>query len=548
MLKVGSIARSSLVLMAMLVVPAQAGATAGDPDYSFGHNGVATLTNPAPGFEFLNRVVLQPDGKIVAAGRLVSKKHGADVGVVRFLPNGSRDHSFDGPNGHGNGVVKIPVSSGTGLDGGLGLALDDQDRIMVAGFAGTANGDRNIVLRLRPNGKLDKTFEGDGGDGDGIVTLPLAAAGDDEYLDAIAIQGDGAIVVGGATDVDPTAGENLDMVLARLLPDGKLDPAFDGDGGSANGIFTLPIAPGTTDDELYEIRLSASGILIAGETGYDGGVNKSDFALARFDSSDGSLDTSFDGDGKVITQVTSGYDYATGLAEPGGGDIVATGTANDLAPGDLALVRYDSSGQLVPTFDGDEGAGNGIVTASFAPTSTERGSYLAVEPSGDLVISGETIHPGDDSALARFDPDDGTIDTGFGDQGWVVNPLSVGSDRSRGSVARPDGRIIAVGERSGDTDFDAYVARYHDDDKPPQTKITAKPAPGSGDHSPTFRFAADMPATFKCSLDGGNFKNCDSPKTYHGVANGGHVFRVKAFDSRPVADPTPAKAGFQIAG
>jgi hypothetical protein len=116
-------------------------------------------------------------------------------------------------------------------------------------------------------------------------------------------------------------------------------------------------------------------------------------------------------------------------------------------------------------------------------------------------------------------------------------------------VTQANGRIVAVGEytvTNSPLDIDAYVARFHDDDKAPQTKITAKPARRSDDRTPTFRFVADMPATFKCSLDGGAFKSCHSPKTYGRLPTRRHVFRVEAFDSRPVVDPTPPKASFRI--
>ena len=105
MRKVGSTVRSWLVVMAMLAtIPPGAWATAGDPDYSFGKKGVANLPVVADGYDYLQRVVMQPDGRIVAAGRIYSKKRGADLGVVRLRPDGSRDRSFDGPSGHGNGI------------------------------------------------------------------------------------------------------------------------------------------------------------------------------------------------------------------------------------------------------------------------------------------------------------------------------------------------------------------------------------------------------------------------------------------------------------
>jgi hypothetical protein len=114
----------SLVLVAILALaPAGADAAAGDPDYSFGGDGIVSLANPSGQFDFLNRVLVQPDGKLVATGRTYSKKRGYDLVVARFRPNGSRDRGFDGDSGHGNGLVRVPIAPGMGADVGYDLAL-----------------------------------------------------------------------------------------------------------------------------------------------------------------------------------------------------------------------------------------------------------------------------------------------------------------------------------------------------------------------------------------------------------------------------------------
>jgi hypothetical protein len=81
----------------------------------------------------------------------------------------------------------------------------------------------------------------------------------------------------------------------------------------------------------------------------------------------------------------------------------------------------------------------------------------------------------------------------------------------------------------------------------PNTKIKKRPKNKSGDDSPTFKFkSTESHSKFKCKLDHKPFKKCKSPKTYHGLDSGKHVFKVKAIDSDGNADKTPAKDTFKV--
>jgi len=212
--------------------------------------------------------------------------------------------------------------------------------------------------------------------------------------------------------------------------------------------------------------------------------------------------------------------------------------------------NWVSSTIFVTSFDGGNAPGPGFLTYSNTPTSTERAIDLAVEPNGDLVVSGDVKDTLDSMGLSRYAPVDGAIDTGFGDQGWVVAPLGTGTSRARGVATQSNGRILATGEYflsdGPPVKYRPFLARFHDDAKAPQTKITGQPPRRSHDPTPTFKFAADMPASFRCSLDGKAFKNCNSPKNYAPLDFGGHIFRVKGVDSLDKADPTPARAAFRI--
>ena len=105
---------------------------------------------------------------------------------------------------------------------------------------------------------------------------------------------------------------------------------------------------GTTSDLATCVAIQVVG----GQTkivvgGYTGNGSERDFALARYNATDGSLDTAFDGDGKVTTDFVTGGpddDRLYGIAIQAEGKVVAVGSAYfgpDLGY-DLALARYDA--------------------------------------------------------------------------------------------------------------------------------------------------------------------------------------------------------------
>jgi uncharacterized delta-60 repeat protein len=141
----------------------------------------------------------------------------------------------------------------------------------------------------------------------------------------------------------------LAIAPAQAAP-GDLDPSFSGDGIVLTGF-------GGDVDGGSAVALQADGkMVVAGTTsGYDeGGDYRSDFALARFDA-DGSLDTSFSGDGKQITDFGAGtVSGAAAVAIQPDGKILVAGSARVSAgEWDFALARYGADGSLDSSFAGD---------------------------------------------------------------------------------------------------------------------------------------------------------------------------------------------------
>lgn len=108
--------------------------------------------------------------------------------------------------------------------------------------------------------------------------------------------------------------------------------------------------------------------------------------------------------------------------------------------------------------------------------------------------------------------------------------------------------LVAIG---GDDNTRFYLhnrlALGGGDSLPPDTQIVAGPQGAVSSASATFEFAStETGSTFECSIDGGAYSPCSSPVTYGGLADGEHVFAVRATDPAGNVDPTPAERRWTI--
>jgi hypothetical protein len=99
-------------------------------------------------------------------------------------------------------------------------------------------------------------------------------------------------------------------------------------------------------------------------------------------------------------------------------------------------------------------------------------------------------------------------------------------------------------DAAGNVDATAAQASWTVDTIAPDTRFTQWSRPDS--RSARFWFTAGEPATFACSLDGGAWVACTSPKTYSGLSRGWHGVRARATDAAGNVDPTPASYNFKI--
>ncbi len=447
--------------------------TDGSLDATFGIGGKA-VTDLGRDLEEANSVAIQVDGKIVVAGgtRDNSNYYGSDFAVVRYNINGSLDSTFDDDG-------KVVTDIGGYFDTARSVAIQTDGKIVAAGPSGyNAEGYANFaVVRHNPDGSLDTSFEGDG-----TVTTNIELNND---AFSVAIQSDGKIVAAGECQF-----YEGDFALARYNTDGSLDTTFDGDGKVTTD------SGGWSGNRLFDVITQLDGrIVAAGHSQNDLGYYQ--FTVVRYNA-DGSPDTSFDSDGKVITDLGAGSDSAQSLAIQTDGKIVAAGTSND----DFAVVRYNGDGSLDTTFDGD-----GKVRTPIG-TSGDYASSVAIQTDGKIVTAGYTYNGDFDFAVARyntngsldtsFDSDgivttpggiayslaiqadgklvtagasqegfvvvrynaSGSLDTSFGGNGIVVTPIGAGGFAFSVAI-QPDGKIVAAGSSSNGPDGCIAIVRYN---------------------------------------------------------------------------------------
>ena len=230
-------------------------------------------------------------------------------------------------------------------DEAFALAIQGDGKLVVAGYSYDSGLDQYVFALVRYN--TDGTPDATFGTG-GIVTTAIGAIDDEAF--ALAIQADGKLVVAGYTDT----GIQYKFALVRYNTDGSLDTTFDGD-----GIVTTPM--GAVDDEVFALAIQGDGKLVAAGFSSQGSPSPYEFALARYTTS-GSLDPTFGTGGKVLTAVGTSDDEINAVAIQGDGKPVAAGFSfsSKLGQYEFAVARYTTDGDPDLTFNT-----TGIVTTAI---------------------------------------------------------------------------------------------------------------------------------------------------------------------------------------
>ncbi|HJU92491.1 MAG TPA: Ig-like domain repeat protein [Pyrinomonadaceae bacterium] len=288
----------------------------GSLDPSF-NTGTGATSGSSALQQFVDTLVLQPDGKILIGGAFLFYNDVTRNRVARINSDGTLDTSFNpgsGPN--------TPV---------LCMALQPDGKILIGGNFITYDGtSRARIARLNTDGTLDQTF----------------AAVPDDVVRSIVVQPDGKILIGG--DFFNVNGNTRNRV-ARLNSDGSLDFSFNAVSGSNGAVSTLALQPD-------------GKIVVGGGFLSFGGVNNT--RIVRLTST-GALDATFNpvlGTSLAPRQV---------LLQPDGKILVAGEFIGIDTPfGKQGIARLETSGAADPTFNPGLGTdGHTIEAMALQPDS-----------------------------------------------------------------------------------------------------------------------------------------------------------------------------------
>ena len=285
----------------------------GEPDSTFGTDGVATASSPEEGSIGSEHLLVEPNGKVLAGGyRLVSGRPEKFSGlIIRFNANGTLDTTF----GKG-GEVNLTASQNEIVDA---LGLDANGDIFVLDDATAAQ------TELSPTGAIDASatpatitssskggFETFGSHRDFLA--------DDQSLQAHVVS---------------TSKRGYKAQVQRFSPTGELDSTF------ADPLFRYNGETSTLGkDPVYEAVVGANGkIVVVGNhhpESTSAGVGS--FGVERLDAN-GELDATFGNGGGVTTNILESDNFYTAVVEPNG-DIVAAGLATKGETSEVVLIRY----------------------------------------------------------------------------------------------------------------------------------------------------------------------------------------------------------------
>jgi uncharacterized delta-60 repeat protein len=403
----------------------------GTRDASFGINGQSRHNILAgTGNEEAKSLALLPDGKIVIAADC-SKS----FCLMRLFGDGYRDLSF--------GVGGRVLESLTGEAITYGMVRQPDGKFVVVGECDVVNGlnKRFCVARFLEDGAFDAAFGG----GTGWVEIDFSPSFDSAR--AVALQPDGKIVVAGDCFLFPTTGSRIDMCVARLMPNGTLDNAFNG-----TGKLVVPGRGNDTRDQ-YATAVAIQpdgGILVAGYCE----ITNALICMIRVNSSGSGIDTDFGNGGWAnIGNVdgSAGDARAYSVALQPNGKILLGGECNWRA----CATRFLANGRLDFEFGTDGQVYLEISGVSQGNVGVARlrgdGAMLLAgwgNPTGGICFAAGALHfsNGEQIATKRLTPEG--CSTGWKDIAF-----------------QPDGKLVALRTCGGVSDVtDICVTRFHGDE------------------------------------------------------------------------------------
>lgn len=391
----------------------------GSADLTFNRNGQSlpnfgfTYVTPRLTFhesDAANAIAQQADGKLLVAGQVTDYSGGGlNYAMVRYNIDGSFDSSF-GVNGQQFGT--------TGSSHPLSLGLQTDSKIILGTYIENLDSSKVVAIRYTANGYIDSTF---GTNGTGIISPHLGWL----TINSLGIQSDGKIVMGGNT-LNYTAQTGTlpgDFVIAHFNNDGTPDNTF-----GTNGIVITDFGNSRNTEKSIFIqtddKIIASGF-------YSAPSNDETLQVSRYNL-DGSLDNTFNGNGKLVGTFTQGVTRFYSTAIQTDGKVLAAGYTSNGNNHAFVLVRYTENGIPDSVF-----AFNGEQIDDLNSGASSSANSMVVQPDGKIILAGEA---GNSLAVARYNTD-GSLDASFNGSGHTIIGAATGAGNSSLAL-QADGKIV----------------------------------------------------------------------------------------------------------
>ncbi|MFT3884910.1 MAG: hypothetical protein QM724_05605 [Flavobacteriales bacterium] len=389
------------------------------------------------------------DDRIVLIGTSRNDS-GSALLVVRLLADGTPDPAFGN-----SGTVTAVV--GDGNTEGIAVAVLGNGRILAAGSTEKDTTRRMFVSRLLIDGTPDAGFA-EGG-------TFISAVSKAEHLNCMALQSDGAILLGGDVIGDVTGSG----CIIRLTAAGALDGSF------GNGGVVEHTSYGSEQDMMVnDMTVDASGKILA--TGLTNFNSNNDVFVMRL-LNDGGLDPAFGLAGETVVTNNAFDEFASAIVLLPGGDLYTVGTRLQIGGDDLLFHHFNASGAPL--------ALGGDVDWQLEHPGSEYASAMRMDAHGHLVVS-LTMY--DENFIARatvlrlaIPP---AVDAAFGADGWLLAPDL--ESEAGGILFQPDGQLLFCGaDVPSEGTNTAWVARYGDiptsiDGPAPTVQAVLSPNPCTG--------------------------------------------------------------------
>lgn len=345
----------------------------GFADESFGDGGVVIGScNNSPNGSG-ERVLVQPDGKIISVGiHYVDLQR--DIAIFRFNSDGSADETF-APDG------KLILDLGFDETARDLIVQPDGKILIFAGLAEEESGS-SIVVRILPTGVLDASFGIDG-------YIYLEDIMEYQNAHAFILQPDGKFLIGGSTGAYPDDINDRDLRIFRFNSDGTADMEFGESGETIIDFFP-------DQENLSSMYLSADGSIFVAASECGDAYTMIIHKLNPY----GGIDADF-GEGGVAVKYLVDFPYILKvIAGDGLGRLYVGGINNGASDYDFAVIRLNPDGTQDPEFSPE-----GIILINIDGLSIDNPAKILLQEDGNVILAGTSTLTNGRFAAIRLSDD-----------------------------------------------------------------------------------------------------------------------------------------------